>query len=69
MKKFWIMAGLRAVVVIVLPFCMLWAFIVTLVREIGNAFWYAHNSSMQEWEASRRAWSGEGFDSIGRRSR
>lgn len=52
------MLGLRALIVVSTPLCMVLAFVCTLAREIKSAFWYAGNSAMQELEQAARVWRG-----------
>lgn len=46
----------KTLIVIVLPFAMLFGFVSVLVRDIGRAFKYAWFEAMIELEAAKRDW-------------
>lgn len=49
----------RAMLIAAYPFVMCWAFISTLCREIGMAFWYATNEVRGEHAQLARLWPRE----------
>jgi hypothetical protein len=44
----------RTTLTLALPLILIWAFVETLLREIGSACWYAWNDVQQNVEAYRR---------------
>lgn len=46
----------RLVIIIIAPPILVYAFISTLFRELGNAFWYARNETAQEFGQVCAAW-------------
>ncbi|HVI27487.1 hypothetical protein [Hansschlegelia sp.] len=58
-------AGLRLVIVTVLPVAIAWAVAVRLLREGRNAVRLAYWDACSEIEAARRAWQAESFGDLG----
>ena len=47
---------IKTLIVVALPFAMLFVFVSVLVRGIGRAFKYAWLEAMIEFESAKRAW-------------
>ena len=48
--------GIRILLIISLPFCIILAFFTRFFREVGSAFWFARNDVRMEISSARRVW-------------